>query len=47
MKDEIKEKGGELSKLMDIKQYSDSELCLLKMILEELCTVGGKGKNGM
>jgi hypothetical protein len=33
--------------MMESKHYTDSELCLFKLILEELCTVGGKGKNGM
>ena len=47
LKDDIKDKGGELAKMMECKHYTDSELCLFKLILEELCTVGGKGKNGM
>ncbi len=47
LKDDIKDKSGELAKMMESKHYTDSELCLFKLILEELCTVGGKGKNGM
>jgi len=47
VKDDIKDKKGELAKLMDSKQYSDAELFLFKLILEELCTVGGRGKEGL
>ncbi len=46
LKDDIKDKGGDLAK-MECKHYTDSELYLFKLMLEELCTVGGKGKNGM
>lgn len=47
VKDDVKDKNGELAKLMESKQYKPEELCLFKLILEELCTVGGKGKNGL
>jgi hypothetical protein len=46
VKDDIKDKTSELAKLMDSKHYSDSELCLFKLIIEDLCTVTGKGRNG-
>jgi len=47
VKDDIKDKGPELAKLMESKKYSDEQLCLFKLILEELCTVNGRGKDGM
>ena len=47
MKDSVKSTATDLAKLMESKQYTDSDLCLFKLIIEELCTVGGKGRNGM
>ena len=47
VKDDIKDKGADLVKLMESKRYSDEQLCLFKLILEELCTINGKGKKGM
>jgi len=47
VKDDIKDKSGDLAKLMENQQYKDQEICLFKLIIEELCTRDGKGKNGM
>ena len=47
VKDSVKSTATDLAKLMENSQYTDSELYLFKLIIEELCTVGGKGRNGM